>query len=130
MHVELAAAAMKMPAATVQPSVRAKVFDARQGVHVAQESVVEIRKDAVSSLRKPVPVVESALLLDRVAVLHPGGIVERRNIALERLSHFMLEEIVDDDVREWLRFGERTAQPVPVDIVPNHPSCDCNIRHR
>src|SRR6185295_1547477 len=96
----------------------------------AQEYVVEMRKDAVSSLRKAVAVVESALLLDGVAVLHPGGIVELRNIALKCVGDFLLKEVVDHDVRERLRLAERTAQPDPVDIVPNHPIRDCNIRHR
>ena len=28
-----------------------------------------------------------------------------------------------------LRFAEGPAQSVPVDIVPDHAECDCNIRH-
>ena len=120
MHVELAAAAMQVPAAAVQAGVRLQAFDAGERVEAFQERAVEMGKDLVGRRRKAVPMIERALLLDRVAVLHPRGVTERRDVALERLGHAGLEEIVDHDVRKRLRRGEGAAQSLPVDVGPEH----------
>ena len=111
---------MQVPATAVQSTICIQVFDTGQRTQAGQELGVEMRKYAVSGRGEAVPVIERALLLDRVAVLHPRRVIERGNIALERLGHAGLEEIVDHDVRKRQCFGKGAAQSFPVDIGPDH----------
>src|SRR5205823_4136021 len=108
-HVQLAAAAMEVPPATVQTGVRTQALDAGQSLQFAEKPIVEIRKDPVGRWWKPVPVVERALFLDGIAIAPPRGVVERRNVALERFGDVALEEVIDHDMRERLRLGEDAA---------------------
>src|SRR4051812_37372860 len=81
-HIQLAAAAMEVPAAAMQAGVRAQALDAGQSIQVAKKPIIEIREYPVGRRWKAVPVIQRALFLDGIAVLHPGTVIERRNVAL------------------------------------------------
>ena len=68
-------------------------------------------KDAIGRRRKAVPVIERALLLDRVAVLGPRRVVERRDVGFERRGDLGQEEVVHHDMRERLRCAKPARSP-------------------